>query len=154
MEQLKQHQSDVDPVLKDRWENHGFKTNGSWDEIFEAGAETDELFMAWQYACYVDEIAAAGKAEYPLPMFVNAWLSSLESVVRQVFSAMREFDAIDSVEPSEDLPPPAKLHSAAANCTRHSQEPRDTDDDWIYIVGRGALDHPWSVSRLWMRALS
>jgi hypothetical protein len=35
--------------------------------------------MAWHYARYIDAIAAAGKAEYPLPMFVNAWLSSLGS---------------------------------------------------------------------------
>jgi len=30
--------------------------------------------MAWNYARYVGHVAAAGKAEYPLPMFVNTWL--------------------------------------------------------------------------------
>ena len=44
------------------------------EEIFGAGKETDELFMAWNYARYVGYVAAAGKAEYPLPMFVNTWL--------------------------------------------------------------------------------
>jgi len=31
--------------------------------------------MAWHYARYVDAVARAGKAEYPLPMFVNAALN-------------------------------------------------------------------------------
>jgi hypothetical protein len=30
--------------------------------------------MAWNYACYIGHVAAAGKAEYPIPMFVNTWL--------------------------------------------------------------------------------
>lgn len=30
--------------------------------------------MAWHFARYVDSVAAAGKAEYPIPMYVNAWL--------------------------------------------------------------------------------
>jgi hypothetical protein len=34
--------------------------------------------MAWNYARYVDRIAAAGKAQYDIPMFVNAWLSGPE----------------------------------------------------------------------------
>lgn len=34
-----------------------------------------EAFMAWHYAQAVETITAAGKAEYPLPMYVNAWLS-------------------------------------------------------------------------------
>ena len=28
--------------------------------------------MAWNYARYVGRVVEAGKAEYPLPMFVNA----------------------------------------------------------------------------------
>jgi beta-galactosidase GanA len=35
---------------------------------------TEELFMAWNYARYIEKIAASGKNEYPLPMYVNAWL--------------------------------------------------------------------------------
>jgi hypothetical protein len=35
---------------------------------------TEELFSAWNYALYTERIAAAGKKEYPLPMYVNAWL--------------------------------------------------------------------------------
>jgi hypothetical protein len=30
--------------------------------------------MAWNYARYVGRVAEAGKAEYPIPMYANAWL--------------------------------------------------------------------------------
>jgi beta-galactosidase GanA len=32
---------------------------------------SEEAFTAWHYARYVEAVAAAGKAAYPLPMFVN-----------------------------------------------------------------------------------
>lgn len=46
--------------------------NGSWETVF--GEYAEEAFMAWHYAGAVGRIAHAGKEEYPLPMFVNAWL--------------------------------------------------------------------------------
>lgn len=30
--------------------------------------------MAWNYAQYVNAVSKAGKTEYPIPMFVNAWI--------------------------------------------------------------------------------
>ena len=36
--------------------------------------ETEHLFMSWHYAKYIGRVAAAGKAEYNLPMFTNAAL--------------------------------------------------------------------------------
>ena len=50
------------------------KTAGgaSWRDAF--GAEADVNFHAWAVARYVGEIAAAGKAVYPLPLYVNAAL--------------------------------------------------------------------------------
>jgi hypothetical protein len=75
-DQLQQHQHALGNELLQRWESSGFQTTGSWAEIFGAGPMTDELFMAWHYARYVDRVAAAGKAAYDLPMFVNAWLNA------------------------------------------------------------------------------
>jgi len=37
-------------------------------------AKADEVFMAWNYSRYVGKVAEAGKAEYPVPMFVNTWI--------------------------------------------------------------------------------
>ena len=47
----------------------------AWREIF--GDAANEVFMAWRYAMFVNSVAAAGKQEYPLPMYVNAQLPSL-----------------------------------------------------------------------------
>jgi len=45
------------------------KQPGSWPQVF--GADADEYFYAWSIARYVNQIAAAGKAEYPLPLYIN-----------------------------------------------------------------------------------
>ena len=46
--------------------------DGNWSEVF--GPNADEYFHAWSVARYIGQVAAAGKAEYPLPMYVNAAL--------------------------------------------------------------------------------
>lgn len=62
------------PALKKHWEEAGSKTRGSWTELFGQTPFADEAFMAWQYARYMNQVAAAGKAAYNLPMFVNTWV--------------------------------------------------------------------------------
>ncbi len=48
------------------------KPPGTWREVF--GADADEYFHAWHVAHYIDQVAEAGKAVYPLPMFINGAL--------------------------------------------------------------------------------
>ena len=48
------------------------KTPGTWAKAF--GKDADEYFHAWYVARYVDQVAAAGKAVDPLPMYANAAL--------------------------------------------------------------------------------
>ncbi|MEO3402628.1 DUF5597 domain-containing protein [Mucilaginibacter sp. CAU 1740] len=45
---------------------------GSWQNVF--GERADEYFQAWSIARFIDQVAAAGKAEYPLPLYVNVAL--------------------------------------------------------------------------------
>lgn len=45
---------------------------GTWSALF--GKDADEFFHAWYVASFVEQVTAAGKAEYPLPMYVNAAL--------------------------------------------------------------------------------
>lgn len=45
---------------------------GTWRQVF--GARADEFFHAWSIGRFVQQVAAAGKAVYPLPMYVNAAL--------------------------------------------------------------------------------
>jgi hypothetical protein len=42
--------------------------------VFGHNVKADEIFMAWNYGRYIQSVAAAGKAEYPIPMYVNTWL--------------------------------------------------------------------------------
>jgi hypothetical protein len=103
MDYLQQHKDTLSPELREVWAAHGFKASGSWEEIFGPGKPdgvdmpiqtrsppmspeehqtgwrklhwpVDEIFMAWNYARYVNQVVAEGKAEYNIPMFVNAWL--------------------------------------------------------------------------------
>jgi hypothetical protein len=87
MNYLERHKDSLYPELKKVWADNGYKKSGSWEEIFgksflkadqkdwkSFSYYTEELFSAWNYANYTGQIAAAGKKEYPLPMYVNAWL--------------------------------------------------------------------------------
>ena len=46
--------------------------NGTWADVY--GEDAGEAFMAWNFACAVEKIASAGRKEYPLPCYANAWL--------------------------------------------------------------------------------
>ncbi len=71
---LQEHKEGLQPEFATMWKENGSKTSGPWEEVFGSGLHTDEIFTAWNYAQYVEEITAAGKKEYDLPMFVNAAL--------------------------------------------------------------------------------
>lgn len=44
----------------------------SWLGVF--GEHADEVFMCWNYARYINKLAAYAKESYALPMFTNVWL--------------------------------------------------------------------------------
>lgn len=71
---LVKNKSNLIPEFDTIWKKSNYITNGTWTEVF--GVDADEIFMAWYIANYMDKVAAAGKKEYPLPMYVNAWLDS------------------------------------------------------------------------------
>jgi hypothetical protein len=97
---LQKNKDTLLPELKKIWVAAGSKTSGTWEEVFgknvprpaddkpvpnspsrtarAANAElfnhTDEIFMAWNYSRYIGYIAAQGKKEYPIPMYVNTWI--------------------------------------------------------------------------------
>lgn len=84
MNYLEKNKKTIHVGVLDAWSKQGYKMNGNWEEVFGKGVRleswkdmsflTEELFMVWNYAKYVGKVAAAGKAEYNLPMYVNAWL--------------------------------------------------------------------------------
>jgi len=70
---LKKHKDLLIPELLAVWETSGCKTSGTWEEVFGKSTAADEIFMAWHFSGYIGRIAEMGKAEYPLPMFINSW---------------------------------------------------------------------------------
>lgn len=52
--------------------NQPIVSDGNWQKVF--GTNADEYFHAWSVAHFIGQVAAAGKAEYPLPLYVNAAL--------------------------------------------------------------------------------
>jgi len=46
--------------LRKVWEAAGSKSAGTWEDVFGTGPETDEIFMAWNYARYIDRVAGSG----------------------------------------------------------------------------------------------
>jgi hypothetical protein len=103
MDYLQRHKDTLNAELREVWAEHGFKTSGSWEQVFGPGKPAnfempiqtksppmsaeehesswrklhwpvDEIFMAWNYARYVNAVAAEGKKEYNIPMYANAWL--------------------------------------------------------------------------------
>lgn len=69
---LSKNKKALKPELKALWDRHGNKTKGSWPEIFGNESACNEIFMSWYLADYIGYVIEAGKAEYDIPMFVNA----------------------------------------------------------------------------------
>ena len=65
---LQSRQDSFSPELRAHFNAAG-KT---WTEVF--GEAADKVFMTWNYARYIEEVAAQGKQEYALPMYVNCQL--------------------------------------------------------------------------------
>jgi hypothetical protein len=57
------------------------KQPGAWAQVF--GAEADEMFQAYHQVKYVNEIAAAGKAEFAIPYYINVWPSHMANELPQ-----------------------------------------------------------------------
>lgn len=71
---LRENRGALRPHLRDVWAAKNFATSGTWEEVFGTSKAADEIFMSWAFGQYVAKVAAAGAAQYPLPMYANAWL--------------------------------------------------------------------------------
>jgi len=74
MQYLRAHKTTLRPELLKLWVAAGERPSGTWTQVFGDSVATDELFMAWNYARYMNAITRAGKAEYPVPVFTNTWI--------------------------------------------------------------------------------
>jgi len=71
---LQANRESLFPTLRQVLASSGDRAEGTWSEVFGDGLEADEIFMAWNYARYMNHVTAAGKAEYPIPVFTNTWI--------------------------------------------------------------------------------
>lgn len=72
---LQAHRDTLNPYVRDLWAAQGFRTRGTWAEVFGGGIPAQEVFQAWYFATFANALASAGKAAYPLPMYVNVALN-------------------------------------------------------------------------------
>ena len=106
MTYLKNHRDMLDPHVRTLWEAHGFKIAGTWHDVFGDTVEAQEVFQAWYFASFANTLARAGKAEYPLPMYVNAALNRPGKTPGQYPSAgplPHLFDVWKAAAPDLDL---------------------------------------------------
>lgn len=73
---LDENRKTLHPWLAEKWEKAGGKVQGTWQEVFGRDIYTDEVFMAWHYASYVEKMIRKGREVYNLPMYVNAAMNS------------------------------------------------------------------------------
>ena len=71
LEYLKAHTENMDAALKKQLKKN---KKGTWEQVF--GDLAHDVFITYYTASYVNYVAAAGKAEYPLPMSANCWMNT------------------------------------------------------------------------------
>ena len=72
---LKLNKENLMPEFKAAWAKNGYQTTGTWESVFGKSLATDEIFMAWYYADFINKLTDAGKQAYNLPMYLNAALN-------------------------------------------------------------------------------
>ena len=73
---LSKNKKTLHPWMSKKWGDQGFKTKGTWTELFGEDVYTDEVFMAWSYAQYVEQLAQSARSIHTIPLFVNAAMNS------------------------------------------------------------------------------
>jgi Domain of unknown function (DUF5597)/Glycosyl hydrolases family 35 len=118
---LESHRQQLSAPMAKVWNNS--PKSGNWKQVF--GELAPEAFSAWLVSNYVNTVAAAGKHEYPLPMYVNVWL--IEGVERpgrwpSGGATVNVFDVWKAAAPSIDILAPdiyyPKFYDVASQYTR------------------------------------
>ncbi len=73
---LKANEKTLHQYMSAKWKDNGACGQGTWTEVFGDDIYTDEIFMAWHYAKYVEKMALSAREIYDIPLFVNAALNS------------------------------------------------------------------------------
>ena len=60
MAYLQKNKNNLAPEFSEIWRQNGYKTSGTWEDVFGKGLHTEEIFMAWHFAGYANSVAEAG----------------------------------------------------------------------------------------------
>jgi hypothetical protein len=91
IERLNKSWDKLHPHMKTNLEyfkTHKKGTSNTWIDHFGGSQYTDELFMAYHYAVYLERVAAAGKKAYPLPLYTNVWQNYMGDDGENAFPAV------------------------------------------------------------------
>ena len=97
--------------------------DGTWAEVF--GEAADEVFMAYYTAKHIETVAAAGKAEYPIPMYANCWLAQGGKPGQYPSGGpvYRVMEVYQTVAPSLDwLAPDIYIPQFVETCKRYTKQ--------------------------------
>lgn len=70
---LKHNKASLHPQMARKWSG---KTSGTWTDLFGNDIYTDEIFMAYHYARYVERMAQTARQFTDIPLYVNAAMNS------------------------------------------------------------------------------
>ena len=73
---LQKNYRQLHPQMREKWNSLKQRKEGTWQEIFGNDIFTDEIFMAWHYASYVERMAQTARSIYNVPLYVNAAMNS------------------------------------------------------------------------------
>lgn len=77
MRYLAKNKNRLHPGISEKWGASGYKMEGTWREVFGDDIYTDEYFMAWNYARYVERLANIARGiNSSRPLYVNVALNS------------------------------------------------------------------------------
>lgn len=76
IEYLQKNEKKLHPWMLKKWTESGRQKQGNWQEVFGEDLYTDEIFMAWHYASYVEKLAQTARSIYNVPLYVNAAMNS------------------------------------------------------------------------------
>ncbi len=140
------------PELQEVWGRNGYKTSGTWAEVFGDDARADEIFMAYFIGRYLNRVVQAGKAELNIPMYANAWIYSVTGTpnpgtypsggpVARVMDIYRAaapaFDFIGPDIYDKEFKEICALYTRAGN-PLFFPESRNSPANYLYAVGRHA----------------
>lgn len=76
MDYLQKNRASLHPYVRDVWATKGYQTAGTWQEVFGNSIDAQQIFQAWGFSVFANELTKAGKAAYKLPMYINVALNS------------------------------------------------------------------------------